>query len=531
MKPTLPRICGSLAVNAARAGFTALLLAALLALLSTAFGFPTLSELWVAALRQAHSGVLAHDIEVSLARWAVGCSIGTTLGVVLGIITGRLRIARFVLEWFLVFLRAVPFIALLPLVLYVFGIAETGKFFYVAWVACGISWLNVHEAATRIPDRVNWRLQTLDVPGYKKLLRVVIPTIRGDIYTAVRASLAIALMVVVVAEWSGVYERSSGMWWSEGLGHRIFRSHEVGNLAAMLSSVVIIALLALVLDRLFAGLWYGAAWLRRRAAESDARRAVAALSGAVRYNGPEGTAELSLNGLCASYRGVPVFGGTTLTVPAGEVLAVVGLSGSGKTTLLRAVGHFASPGFTVSGDVTLGGATLKGPGGVIGVVFQDASVFEHMTVWRHAMFGIARPTGEDAEYVGAMLERFGLLQDAHRLAGELSGGQKQRLAIASALAYRPKLLLLDEPFGALDAITRSSMQEFFWETVKGRITTVLVTHDMGEALLIADNVRVGVHPTGTTVRSDSRQRPDERELTAEFAREKRLLADVLRAKS
>ena len=116
-----------------------------------------------------------------------------------------------------------------------------------------------------------------------------------------------------------------------------------------------------------------------------------------------------------------------------------------------------------------------------------------MTVWDNAMFGIAAPTEADIQRVGEMLKRFGLLPHAHRLAEYLSGGQRQRLAIATALAYKPALLL-DEPFGALDAITRRKMQAFYFENVKGNITALFITHDIEEAVLIGDHVRIGTRP-------------------------------------
>ena len=242
-------------VSAVKAALTIILLGVALQTLALTLGFPTVAEICSAVVRQAKSGTLGQDIFVSLSRWAIGFSLGTTAGIACGLFTGRVHFARFTFEGLFVFCRGIPFIALLPLTLFVFGIEESGKFFLIGWVACTVSWIIVHDAAKNISDRIDWRLQVLNISRFKKLFSVIIPTIHKEIMTAIRASLSLALIAVAVVEMSGVYERSTGRWWSEGIGNRIFRSYDVGDLATMMASVVIMALIGLLLDQFFRVLW------------------------------------------------------------------------------------------------------------------------------------------------------------------------------------------------------------------------------------------------------------------------------------
>lgn len=517
--------------GAMRALLATILLASVLEVLSLTLGFPSVREIALAGFRQAKSGMLAHDIAVSLARWAIGYVPGLVFGVALGLLTGRVSAARFVFEWFFIYLRGVPFIALAPLILFVFNIEESGKFFFVGWVTFTVSWIIVHRAALDLPERTLWRLQVLDIPKSRKLIGVLIPSISGQIRTAVHTSLAIAFIVVAVAEWSGVYERSSGRWWSEGLGYRIWNAYKVSDLDTMMSSVVILAAIGLLLDLAAFAIWEVLAYLRH---DWLAHRVLRDLGGPGLASAPprqNGKETLAIENLSASYGRAIVVHDASFTVPAGETHVIVGPSGNGKTTLLRGIARFMSQDFRASGRVTLGETPIDGPCAKIGVVFQDAAVFEHMTVWDHALFGLANPTPGDKRRVKEMLDRFGLLKSAHRLSGELSGGQRQRLAIASALAYRPTLLLLDEPFGALDAYTRRNMQEFYWENVKGRITAIFITHGIDEAILIGDTVRVGIRTDSPVLRTGSQLAPEVREFTPEFTAAKKELADAIVSES
>ena len=197
-----------------------------------------------------------------------------------------------------------------------------------------------------------------------------------------------------------------------------------------------------------------------------------------------------------SYGAVAVLGGINLSVVAGSRTAIVGPSGSGKTTLLRIIAGFEAPD---SGLVTVGAQLLAdGPEMVpahrrgIGFVPQDGALFPHLTVEGNVGFGLARNAPQRAERIAELMDMVAL--DTSMLARwphELSGGQQQRIALARALAQRPRLMLLDEPFSALDTGLRASTRKAVAQLLgKAGITTILVTHDQSEALSFADQVAV-----------------------------------------
>ena len=170
-------------------------------------------------------------------------------------------------------------------------------------------------------------------------------------------------------------------------------------------------------------------------------------------------------------------------------------SGCGKTTLLRAIGRFDGGEFWTTDGVRIGSSGRSQGSGRVGILLQEAPVFDHLTVWDNLVLATEpgeRPQREFSGAVADLLGEFGLLDRASQRAADLSGGQRQRLALAMVLASRPALLLLDEPFGALDAITRRRLQEFYNKWVRGRVTCLFVTHDVEEALVVGDQVIVGV---------------------------------------
>jgi iron(III) transport system ATP-binding protein len=205
---------------------------------------------------------------------------------------------------------------------------------------------------------------------------------------------------------------------------------------------------------------------------------------------------LELKSVCKCYGTIAALDGVDLAVPAGSRTAIVGPSGSGKTTLLRIIAGFEVPD---AGRVTLGGRVLcDGQVAVpahhrrIGFVVQDGALFPHLSVAQNIGFGLSRnEPGRDAR-IAELLEMVEL--DAallRRKPDELSGGQQQRVALARALARKPELMLLDEPFSALDTGLRDATRKAVAQVLNAaRITTILVTHDQPEALSFADQVAV-----------------------------------------
>ncbi|MFF5362736.1 ABC transporter ATP-binding protein [Streptomyces scabiei] len=192
----------------------------------------------------------------------------------------------------------------------------------------------------------------------------------------------------------------------------------------------------------------------------------------------------------------PVLQGLDLSVPGGSLVAVLGPSGCGKTTLLRIVAGFLR---ADAGAVTVGGRTLAGPGvhlpperRRIGIVPQEGALFPHVSVARNVAFGLTGlDRGERRRRTEEMLDLTGLAGYGDRMPHELSGGQQQRIALARALAPRPALVLLDEPFNALDSALRTGVRADVRAALRATgATALLVTHDQQEALSTADLVAV-----------------------------------------
>ncbi len=187
--------------------------------------------------------------------------------------------------------------------------------------------------------------------------------------------------------------------------------------------------------------------------------------------------------------GAHALDGVTLEVEPGEIVSVVGGSGCGKSTLLRAVSGLDRP---TQGSVTLDGEAIVAPHEKIGIVFQEPRLLPWLSVAGNVGFGLeSRPRPERSERVGAQLARVGLADKAGVWPRELSGGQAQRVALARALVTRPQVLLLDEPFSALDAFTRVDLQDHLLDLwADSKPTTVVVTHDVDEAIVLADRIVV-----------------------------------------
>ena len=195
--------------------------------------------------------------------------------------------------------------------------------------------------------------------------------------------------------------------------------------------------------------------------------------------------------------------GIDLTVKKGEFVSLIGHSGCGKSTLLNLVAGLLAP---TEGGVILAGREIAGPGPDRGVVFQNHSLLPWLTCFGNVylaverVFGAAEPKARLKARTQAALELVGLAHAMDKLPQEISGGMKQRVGIARALAIEPKMLLLDEPFGALDALTRATLQDELIRIVGSTGATVLmVTHDVDEAVLLSDRVVMMTNGPAATI--------------------------------
>ncbi|MFA1545979.1 ABC transporter ATP-binding protein [Actinomadura chokoriensis] len=259
-------------------------------------------------------------------------------------------------------------------------------------------------------------------------------------------------------------------------------------------------------------------------------------------SGAENTEALAFRGVRKSFGGrggtLRVLDGVDFAVDRGEFVSVVGPSGCGKSTLLGMAAGFESPD---EGRVLAGGAGVTGPDPARGVVFQQYAIFPWLTVADNIAFGLRLkacrvPRAEHAGIVDRYLELMGLTGFARAYPRELSGGMRQRVAIARAYAPGPELLLMDEPFAALDAQTREFLQESLHSTqLAERRTVLLITHSVEEAIFLSNRVVVmSARPSRVRdvvdVDIDMPRTPETR-LTPEFIELRRRLEGVLRSQS
>ncbi len=242
--------------------------------------------------------------------------------------------------------------------------------------------------------------------------------------------------------------------------------------------------------------------------------------------------EVSVRGLAKSFtlngQKLNVLRGLDLDVRGGEVLAIVGPSGSGKTTLLRVLAGLETPEL---GEVRIDGVPVRGVGTERAVIFQEPRLLPWLTVIDNVSFGLevrGVSRQEARERARRSIQLVGLRDFADAWPRQLSGGMAQRVGIARALTVQPEILLLDEPFGALDAMTKITMQEELtriWR--EERVTMILVTHDLEEAIYLADRVLVLAKEHGARPRliDVPLRRPRDRGETEFVAMRRRLMAE------
>src|SRR5260221_7585934 len=203
---------------------------------------------------------------------------------------------------------------------------------------------------------------------------------------------------------------------------------------------------------------------------------------------------ITVRGLTKRFGQSVALDNVSIGIPSGDLTALLGPSGGGKSTLLRIIAGLESPD---TGSVEIAGTDATGlppQRRNVGFVFQHYAAFKHMSVFKNVAFGLEirkRPKDEVRKKVNELLELVHIEKFANRLPSELSGGQRQRMALARALAVEPEVLLLDEPFGALDAQVRKELRAWLRRLHdEVHVTTVFVTHDQEEAMEVADSIAI-----------------------------------------
>ncbi|MCR2812722.1 ABC transporter ATP-binding protein [Microbacterium sp. zg.Y1090] len=202
------------------------------------------------------------------------------------------------------------------------------------------------------------------------------------------------------------------------------------------------------------------------------------------------TPKVQVEGVTKTFGEVQALSDVTLTLGDREFVSVVGASGCGKSTLLSIIAGLEAP---TAGSASLGGELITGPGRDRGVVFQSATLLPWLSALDNVVFALKGEQGmsrrQRVDRAREVLSQVGLTGFEDSYPAQLSGGMQQRVALARSLAYGPEVLLMDEPFGALDALTRRTMQELLTEVWElNRMTVMLITHDIEEAVFLSDRV-------------------------------------------
>lgn len=421
------------------------------------------------------SGEIWQHLAISGWRAAIGFLIGGAIGLVLGFVTGLSKWGERFLDSSVQMIRNVPHLALIPLVILWFGIDESAKIFLVALGTLFPIYLNTYHGIRGIDPGLLEMARSYGLSGFALFRQVILPGALPSILVGVRFALGFMWLTLIVAETI-----------SARLRHRLPGDERPRVPADRRGGPGDPALCRPRQAR------------RPRRPRPGTRLATLAPGlpgqGRWRMNAHNaalgGTPQRLKRGIPLALRGVArrfgereVLKDIDLLVPAGQFVAIVGRSGCGKSTLLRLLAGLDQPS---RGELLAGSAALAEAREDTRLMFQDSRLLPWKRVIDNVGLGLR---GDWRAKALQALRAVGLAERANEWPAALSGGQKQRVALARALIHEPRLLLLDEPLGALDALTRIEMQQLIeglWR--EHGFTVLLVTHDVSEAVAVADRV-------------------------------------------
>ena len=446
-------------------GFTAMGLIRPLFLPSPGQVISRLEELW-------RSGQLAADAGISIYRIGLGFLISTAIALPIGVLIGCYRAWEAAIEPLVDFIRYMPVVAFVPLTILWTGTGDTQKFLIIFIGTFFQQVLLVMDNVKSVPRNFIDLGRTLEMPEWRILQRIVLPS-------AMPAHLGLA----ADQPWLGLDLAGRRRARRRHLRARLPHHHGA----------------AVLPDRSHLRLSPDPRHSRSRHRPGDETCRPAALSSS--RGGLMAAPKLVIAGLGKTYRtgrgDTVALRGFDIAIEDNEFVALVGTSGCGKSTLLSIAAGLESHD---EGTISIDGEPITMPGLDRGVVFQSYTLLPWLTALGNVEFALraAGLAGREAAGIArAHLSLVGLDGFENAYPSELSGGMRQRVAIARALSYRPKMLLMDEPFGALDALTRHHMQELLtaiWE--KHRLTVLFITHDVEEAIYLSDRVAVMTNRPG-----------------------------------
>jgi len=417
--------------------------------------------------------------------------------------------ARVTLTPILEFLRPIPPIAWIPISIILFGIGDPSAYFVIFVGAFFPILTNTARGVSEVSPVHLDAAKSLGASRFRCFGHVLLPSALPNIFTGLRIGLGFAWMCVIAAEMIAA---------QSGIGYEIQLNRQLLELDKVVAGMVTIGVVGLVSSSMMAQLeWLSLPWRR-----SGLKKASSAFQGDKQgattyawsqalsigsyltkpssdYNSND-TAPDVLNNQGSPVEvedlqfeyisGTPVITNFNLEVKAGEAFCILGKSGVGKTTFLRILAGLELP---LHGSIFIGDVPLEKYKDRISMVFQGSGLFPWKTAIENIEFAISGQDHAQSKRIVAakFLELVGLSEKADAYPHQLSGGQQQRIGVARALAKNPTLLLMDEPFGALDSLTRESLQEGISHLLASdHMTVLLVTHDISEALFMSDRVAV-----------------------------------------
>lgn len=489
---------------------------------------PSPGRVFGAAAELLETGELVKHAAASLARVVSGFLISAATALLLAFLFYRRRRweegASIVLES----LRVVPPLSLVPLLILWLGIGEAPKLAIVVLSSFFPVYLNALSSLRAVDARWREYARAFELTPGECLRHIHVPGALGGLLTGLRLGFGYAWRALIGSELIAA---------ASGLGYLIEDASSMARTDVVFVGVLTIALLGILCDVLFQkGAEYFEARMRRTKPLTSVSPAV---TSSTHPNASDASdvakdAEHDLPAVRIERLGKAFPGGTapfealTDTFPAGRVTALLGRSGCGKTTLLKIVAGLSTP---TSGCVRFernagSGAAALRP--AIGIVFQSPMLLDWKTVVENVEMGILHvPETERRERALSALDVVGLGDRADAFPEELSGGMAQRVGFARALARNPEVLLMDEPFGALDALTRTALQRRCRTILAERpMTVLLITHDVREAVRLGDEIRI--LEAGRLVTEPAVADPAEREAGLEAtALEERILTRLL----
>jgi ABC-type nitrate/sulfonate/bicarbonate transport system ATPase subunit/ABC-type nitrate/sulfonate/bicarbonate transport system permease component len=464
---------------------------------------PTPSKCIDALYELISDNILIPDLIASLSRVFVGFSIALIIGTVLGFVLGLIPTFKQAVMGVLELLRPIPPIAWIPIAVSLLGIGNASAWFVIFIGAFFPILTNTLLGVSNVEKVHLEAAKVLGASKFRSFTGVVLPSTLPSIFAGIRVGLGFAWMCVVAAE---MFAARSGLGYAIQLNRQLFRLDRV------VADMIVIAVVGFVMARLISSLEKLCVPWRQDYIAKDYYENTSSLNKQIpnllnkKILKKRDESEISpaswqmISGASVDAENIQfhysnnkelILDGTNLHIKPREIFCILGLSGCGKSTLLRLLAGLEKG---YNGKIQIDGEELNGYRNDTTMVFQDFSLFPWRKVGKNVQFAIEQrtdTTNNSEIEVQQILQLVGLKHKTNDYPHLLSGGQMQRVAFARALASKPRLMLLDEPFSALDIYTRETLQEEISDIFRrSGITVIMVTHDISEAVFMADRVAV-----------------------------------------